>query len=415
MADINKLIDDIHLQKIDQLDSRVEQAISTGDDDELFKLGETLYNYGLTPQGLEVFRALYHKYPDETELLSYFIEGLIAEDKTDEALEYLNQADLTTERLMLEADLYQQINMLEVAIDKIEEAIELEPSDPVLHFALAELMYFDGQYLRASSEYETVLETGEYIVNGVNLYARLADSALQSGNYDDAVKLYDEIDEQDMTPEDYMKKALAYEKNDLLQEAIRIMSTLMDKDPDFLQGYYYIQQLYLQQKDYKSAIEVGYEGLRLNQFYKELMLSTGKLEIDQGDQAKGIELLLKALELDSSYQEPLIELSSLYRTKDDNEAIISLVQYADEDDLDPRFMWNLAYALGQEERDKEAQHFFDLAKPTYENNPDFLGDYYFFLIETGQIAQAKEILPKLLELDPNNDEWQQESERLQSN
>ncbi|MCB6939961.1 tetratricopeptide repeat protein, partial [Agathobacter rectalis] len=84
--------------------------------------------------------------------------------------------------LMLEADLYQQINMLEVAIDKVQEAIELEPNDPVLHFALAELMYFDGQYLRASAEYETVLETGEYMVNGVNLYARLADSALQSGN-----------------------------------------------------------------------------------------------------------------------------------------------------------------------------------------------------------------------------------------
>ncbi|MDN6657105.1 MAG: tetratricopeptide repeat protein, partial [Staphylococcus simulans] len=180
MEDTQKLIDDIHLQKIDNLDSRVEQAISTADDDTLFMLGETLYNYGLTPQGLEVFRALYNKYPNEPELLIYFIDGLISEDKTDEALEYLSQADLSTERLMLEADLYQQINMLEVAIDKVQEAIELEPNDPVLHFALAELMYFDGQYLRASAEYETVLETGEYMVNGVNLYARLADSALQS-------------------------------------------------------------------------------------------------------------------------------------------------------------------------------------------------------------------------------------------
>jgi hypothetical protein len=35
----------------------------------------TLYNFGLTPQGLEVFRTLYHRYPDESELLIYFIEG----------------------------------------------------------------------------------------------------------------------------------------------------------------------------------------------------------------------------------------------------------------------------------------------------------------------------------------------------
>ncbi len=32
------------------------------------------------------------------------------------------------------------------------------------------MLYYDGQYLRATSEYETVLETGEYQVNGVNLF-----------------------------------------------------------------------------------------------------------------------------------------------------------------------------------------------------------------------------------------------------
>ena len=30
------------------------------------------YNFGLTPQGLEVFRTLYHKYPDESELLIFY-------------------------------------------------------------------------------------------------------------------------------------------------------------------------------------------------------------------------------------------------------------------------------------------------------------------------------------------------------
>ncbi len=38
---------------------------------------------------------------------------------------------------MLEADLYQQINMMEVAIAKLQEALELEPNDPIIHFALA--------------------------------------------------------------------------------------------------------------------------------------------------------------------------------------------------------------------------------------------------------------------------------------
>lgn len=414
MEDIYKLIDDINLQKLDNLDTRVNDALSSPKDDALFILGETLYNYGLMPQGLEVFRTLYHKYPDESELLIYFIEGLIAEDQTDEALEYLSTVELSTERLMLEADLYQQLNMLEVAIDKLVEAIDIEPNDPIIHFALAELLYFDGQYLRASSEYETVLETGEYQVNNVNLFSRLADCSLQSGNYSDAIMMFDEISEDEMDSESYFKKAIAYEKNDLTQEAIKLVQTLLSKDPDFLQGYFYLQQLYENEHNHADAIEIGKEGLRLSQFYKELMVSTGSIQIEHGDANEGVQLLLQALDVDNAYQEPLLILSDFYRQEEDYESIIGLLQYADEEDLDPVFMWHLAHALGKEERDKEAQHFFELAYPTMRTQSAFLSDYYFYLVEIGYIEQAQQILKQLLEIDPSNETWHDEAERLQS-
>ena len=414
MEDIYKLIDDINLQKLDNLDTRVNDALSSPKDDALFILGETLYNYGLMPQGLEVFRTLYHKYPDESELLIYFIEGLIAEDQTDEALEYLSTVELSTERLMLEADLYQQLNMLEVAIDKLVEAIDIEPNDPIIHFALAELLYFDGQYLRASSEYETVLETGEYQINNVNLFSRLADCSLQSGNYSDAITMFNEISEDEMDSEIYFKKAIAYEKNDLTQEAIKLVQTLLSKDPDFLQGYFYLQQLYENEHNHADAIEIGKEGWRLSQFYKELMVSTGSIQIEHGDANEGVQLLLQALDVDNAYQEPLLILSDFFRQEEDYDSIISLLQYVDEEDLDPVFMWHVAHALGQEERDKEAQHFFELAYPTMRTQSAFLSDYYFYLVEIGYIEQAQQILKQLLEIDPSNETWHDEAERLQS-
>lgn len=414
MEDIYKLIDDINLQKLDNLDTRVNDALSSPKDDALFILGETLYNYGLMPQGLEVFRTLYHKYPDESELLIYFIEGLIAEDQTDEALEYLSTVELSTERLMLEADLYQQLNMLEVAIDKLVEAIDIEPNDPIIHFALAELLYFDGQYLRASSEYETVLETGEYQINNVNLFSRLADCSLQSGNYSDAITMFNEISEDEMDSEIYFKKAIAYEKNDLTQEAIKLVQTLLSKDPDFLQGYFYLQQLYENEHNHADAIEIGKEGLRLSQFYKELMVSTGSIQIEHGDANEGVQLLLQALDVDNAYQEPLLILSDFFRQEEDYNALIGLLQHVDEEDLDPVFMWHLAHALGQEERDKEAQHFFELAYPTMRTQSAFLSDYYFYLVEIGYIKQAQNILNQLLEMDPSNETWHDEAERLQS-
>ncbi len=412
MQDIYKLIDDINLQKLDGLDSRVQEAQQSDDDEGLFALGETLYQYGLTPQGLEVFRTLYHKYPNEGEVLIYFIEGLVTENHIDEALEYLNEVPETPEKLMLEADLYQQINMLEVAIDKLEAALEIQPNDPIIHFALAELLYFDGQYLRASREYDTVLESGEYEVNGINLFSRLADSSLQSGNYQDALKWYDEINEQELVPEDYLKKAVAYEKNDRTQEAIKITKTLLNKDPDFIQAYYYLQQLYENEKMFADAIEIGDEGLRLNQYYKELMFSTGALKIEHGDQNEAVSLLKQALEVDPSYQEPLLMLADLYRHEEDYEALIELVQFVNEEDMDPVFIWQLAYALGQEERDKEAQHFYDIAYTSLKDNVDFLKDYYEYLIEISQIAHAKTILDLLIQKEPNQEKWQDEYDRL---
>ncbi|MCO4331248.1 tetratricopeptide repeat protein [Staphylococcus hyicus] len=412
MEDIYKIIDDINLQKLENLDSRVQEALQSNDDEGLFALGETLYQYGLTPQGLEVFRALYHKFPDEGDVLSYFIEGLVTENQIDEALEYLNEVPVSPEKLLLEADLYQQINMLEVATDKLEQALEIQPNDPIIHFALAELLYFDGQYLRASREYDTVLESGEYEVNGVNLFSRLADSSLQSGNYQDALKWYDEINEQEMVPEDYLKKAVAYEKNDRTQEAIKITKSLLNKDPDFIQAYFYLQQLYENEKMFADAIEIGDEGLRLNQYYKELMYSTGALKIEHGDQNEAVNLLKQALEVDPSYQEPLLMLADFYRHQEDYVALIELLQYANEEDLDPTFTWQLAYALGQEERDKEAQHFYDLTYEALKDNADFLKDYYTYLIEISHVGEAKTILELLLQKEPHEERWHDEYARL---
>ena len=55
-----------------------------------------------------------------------------------------------------------------------------------------------------------------------------------------------------------------YEKNDLTQEAIKLVTTLLSKDPDFLQGYFYLQQLYENEHNHADAIEIGKEGLRLS-------------------------------------------------------------------------------------------------------------------------------------------------------
>ncbi len=137
------------------------------------------------------------------------------------------------------------------------------------------------------------------------------------------------------------------------------MTTLLFLKILIISRLFVFRSLYENEKNYPNAIETGKEGVRLSQFYKELMYTTGCLEIEHGDANEGVLLLKQALEVDNAYQEPLLILSDLYRNEEDYEAIIELLTYVDEEDLDPTFMWHLAFAYGQEERDKEAEHFFD--------------------------------------------------------
>ena len=239
MEDVYKVIDDIHMQNINQLDEKIDRVLQSDDHDALFMLGETLYKYGIVDQGVKIFEELYMLYPDENEVLVYYVEGLIDQNELDRAHEVLFNSPTSTEKLMLEADLYQQQGLFEVGIEKLIEAKEIEPDDMVITFALAEMYYYDGQYLKAIRNYESIVQTGEDIINGISIYARMADSSLQSGAYEEAVKYYEYVSEMDMTVEDYFKQAISYQKNELTQEAIKQLEKLLHKDPDFMQAYHY--------------------------------------------------------------------------------------------------------------------------------------------------------------------------------
>ena len=83
------------------------------------------------------------------------------------------------------------------------------------------------------------------------------------------------------------------------------LQNLLSKDPILFKDIS-IYNHFMKMKNYPDAIETGKEGLRLNQFYKELMVSTGSLEIEHGDANEGVELLKQALEVDNAYHEPLL-------------------------------------------------------------------------------------------------------------
>lgn len=401
--DINQLIDQIHLQHLEGLNDNVKSALFTDDHDALFELGTTLMQFGIVQEGKLVFERLFELYPDEPEVLSFYIESLIDTNDMDQALMILHGLPKTIERLMLEADIFQQQDMPEVAIEKVKEAYELSSEDPVLSFALAELYYFDGQYLPAVRNYETLLNSGIDEINNVNLNLRIADSLLQTGDYDQAVVYYEKIDEKDYTSDDFFKKAISYQKSGLMDRAISTLQSLLDKDPDFMQAYLLLVELLESERKYEDAILVGQQGIRLNEFYKELLADTGRIMIKMHNE-KGADYLIQVLTIDPSYTEAGLVLADYYRKEELYEEMVQLFTVIDEDDIDPEILWHLAYSYQQLEKDKEAKHFYKEAYNSLNENVSFLKDYYYYSREIADQMRSEQLYKIIISLDPEFDD-----------
>lgn len=101
-------------------------------------------------------------YPDEGELLVYIAEIYIQLGNDDEALSTLGKIDKDDssylQGLLLQADLYESQGLFEVSEQKLLEAEKLEPEEPVIQFALAELYSSIGKFHEAVYKYEQILQ-----------------------------------------------------------------------------------------------------------------------------------------------------------------------------------------------------------------------------------------------------------------
>lgn len=403
--DIYQMIDQIHLQNLEQIDVHIESALFTDDHDALFQLGDTLLQYGLNPQGLKVFGRLFELYPEDPGVLSYYIETLINDNQFDKAIEILHNTELSVERLMLEADIYQQQDMFEVAIEKVKQAYAMSSEDPIISFALAELYYFDGQYLPAAKNYVYLIDSGLDRINNVGIQSRLADCILQTGDYEQAVSHYEKIDTSDLLSDDYFKMAISYQKSDRTERSIQVLQTLLEKDPDYMQAYLLLVNLLESERKYEDAIIVGQKGISLNEFYKELLVDTGRIML-KSHHTQGVDYLIQALTIDPSYVEAGLLLADYYREEASFEELVKLFTYMDEEDLDPVIMWHLAYSYQQLEKDTEAKHFYQESYPDLKENSDYLIDYYQYAREIADASLSEQLYAALkqlnVEMDINN-------------
>ena len=364
--------------------------------------------YGFFEEAVSMYRALREALPDMEQLKVDEAQVLIELGDEDSALLLLEQVDkeddVYLQVLLIEADYYGMLGMTEVAMQKVNEAYQRAPEEPIIQFAYAETALAVGNNREAIRMYEMLQEEGHESIGNVSIVQRLAEAHRAGGAYEEATSYFEQVIEEEATPDDLLDMAYVQVQSGHPERAIESVERILEMDPDYFSAYYLLGHAHSLLEQNEEAYEVYEAGIRRDAFNKELHHAAGKIALKLQKEEEAIRHLKEALALDPEYTEALLTLAAIYEKREDDEALIELLT-APHVLLTPDLSFMLAKAYDREELYEEAGRAFDEAAPYLEDDLVFLRAYASFLREDGQIDRAIKVAKRLIALEPNEWEW----------
>ncbi|WP_163100987.1 tetratricopeptide repeat protein [Peribacillus alkalitolerans] len=398
---------------------KIKGLAATHDYEEILITAEEAMELGFYDHSIPLYEALLKGYPNEGELIVTLAELYLEQDREEDALQLLSQVkqddDMYASALLLEADLYQIQGLSEVAEQKLTKAKISLPNEPIIDFALAELYYQEGRFGRAIESYKKVREKHSKLA-GVSIDQRLAESYSNSGQFEEALPYYESAIEDKTELNTLFEYGFTAYQAGYPTKAIQLLTELKNMDHEFHSLYVPLASAYEQMEELDQALTTLEQGIKVDEFNKELFFKAGKLALKRHKKDDAIEYLRQAIALDPGYLEASLTLIKIFQHEEQYEEVVetidSIRKYGDDD---PQFDWMLASAYQHLEQFSQSLKHYEEAYNFFKTNPEFLEDYGYFLLEEGKFDQAGEIFNKLLEMDPSNEEFIQVVERLGEN
>ncbi|OMF56396.1 hypothetical protein BK139_15610 [Paenibacillus sp. FSL R5-0490] len=417
MDKVNKIITLLENGHHEEALESYQQILLDGSHEERFLLAEELFQYGFLEESKALFERLLEAYPEEGELLVLLAETHIDLGNEEEAilvLERINEHDPSfPQSLLLLADLYQMDGLFEVSEQKLLKAKEILPDEIIVDFALGELYAEQGRFLEAKRIYENVLSKEE-IIAGINVNQRLADILSAGGAFEEALPYYEKALDDKLEINTLFSYAFTALQAGFNRTAIEKLTELKELDPEYHSLYLYLAQAYEREEEAASGLEAVKEGLKQDEFNKELFFYGGKLALKNGNEKESEDMFRQALALDPEYVQAAILLNKLLLQQERYEDVIEITEMLNELE-EPQLIWDSAVALQHIEEYSEALNKYQLAYTFFKQQPDFLSDYGYFLAEEGKREEAAEIFNTLTKLEPGNEEYQDVLQRLTDN
>ncbi|WP_077326676.1 tetratricopeptide repeat protein [Virgibacillus siamensis] len=394
--------------------SLLENYLPQADVEERYTIAELYIQWGFLKEASFILQELLQQFPKEGELKVMLADVYVELDRDEEAMALLNEIGPDdpeyTSTLIQLADLYQAQGLFEVAEQKLLTAKQHEPNEPIIDFALAELMFSTGSYTNAIMYYEKVLPITKEIAN-VSINDRLAEAYAASGEYEKALEIYQDIDSEDSdTLFKYGFTALHAGRSDI---AIKAWEYLIEIDMYYHTAYYQLAKTYESEDMTDEAYQTAKKGLKVDEFNKELFFLAGSLahQLNANDESE--KWIREAIALDPDYKEAILFLIELFKTNDNQAGIIDLLNEIKKIGAnDPIYEWELAKAYNENELFDNALTHYDEAYNSLNEDSDFLKEYGYFLMEEGRQQKAVSVFEKYLAQQPEDIEIEEYISRI---
>lgn len=404
-----KVIEAIQNGDLEIVDENLQLALDLDDEETLYLLGNSLLQLGFLEETKRVYNHLVDVNPGDDELKIYLAEIEIEEGNELEALDLLHTIDETSDSypqsLLVQADYYHLKELPEVSIQKLQEAEELLPEEPVVKFALAEVFFTIADHQNAIIYYENLLEEGIEEVAGTILNARLGNAYLMIGDYKQAEENLNKALTYEDDPEVYYQLGFVYVNQEEYHKAVDALNQAKASDPSLIAVYLLLAEAYEQLQQLKEGLKAIEEGISVSEVNIELYLKASELATKLDDYELADNYYKEAVELEPENERTILSYAEYLDYTGNYDEVIALFEEAPNTvQVLPKAMWLLALANNELEEYEKARTFFDQAYPYLEDQLDFLKDYALFLREDGQREKMREVIEKYLELSPEFDQ-----------
>jgi tetratricopeptide (TPR) repeat protein len=418
MDRVNKIITLLENGQHNEAINEYNVVLTSGMPDEKFLLAEELYQFGFLAEAKALVENLLEFYPEEGELLVLLGEILVESGEEEQAileLEKISEQDPSFgQSLLLLADLYQVQGLYEVCERKLLKAKAILPDEVIIDFALAELYSDQGEVTKAMNSYELVLKE-QHEIAGTNIHQRIADLLSTSGAFEDALPYYDKALDEKLEINTLFGYAFTALQAGYNRTAIEKFEELKALDPEYHSLYLHLAKAYEREEELDKSLTAIQEGIRQDEFNKELFFFGGKIAIKLGRPDQAENYFREALALDPGFTEAALTLNKLFFQGERYEEVIDLVSQLDFiEDEEPQLLWDSALAYDKLEKYSYALDKYESAYTFFKDNEAFLLDYGYFLIEEGNNDRAAEVFKRLQKGDPTNEEYQDLLDRLTS-